>query len=78
LNDEKRCYVCNTDLELEYKKEIIQQGYSNFFENICVGMIKFDGVKKLLCVSCYKNQVQGIKIYQENNPDWKPPKEIKS
>lgn len=76
-NDKKiGCYVCDTNLKEEYKKEIIQYSDSDhFFKKICVGMIRWDGVKKLLCVSCYKNHLSGIKIYQEKNPNWEPPQQ---
>ncbi len=78
-----KCYICGVDLMQEWKKEesqqknnsdIKQQNDLNETPQHFPTMTRFDGQKKELCGSCFKNYLGGIKIYQEKHPEWQPPK----
>ena len=68
------CYICGLDLMKEYRKDTTQQNDLKESVQKFPTMIRYDGQKKELCASCYKNHLSGMAIYQENNPNWKPPK----
>lgn len=36
-------------------------------------MILWNGTRKEVCAGCYKAHVEGLKVYKENNPDFKLP-----
>ena len=37
-------------------------------------MVRYDGIKKYLCGSCYKNYRSGMEVYKKANPNWEYPK----
>lgn len=67
-----KCYVCGLDLDSQKIKEQ-HQGDNTPLKSYPT-MTLFNGQKKELCGSCYKNHIQGIEIYQKNNPNWNYPK----
>ena len=71
---EKSCYICGLDLVKAYKEDNSQQNDLNASTQKFPTMTRFDGQKKELCGSCYKNHVTGMEVYQAKHPEWKYPK----
>lgn len=69
-----KCYICGIDLKTQNIKDRHENMDNPAYE--FPTMTLYNGYTEQLCGSCYKNHIQGIKIYQENNPNWKYPKSI--
>lgn len=70
----KECYICGIDLKTQKIRDRNENPNNPVYQ--FPTMTLWNGVKKELCGSCYKNHLQGMEIYQENNPNWKAPKSV--
>jgi len=68
---QKKCYVCGIDLEVQKIQTRDTNENQQYYE--FPTMTLWNGKKKELCGSCYKNHIHGIKIFKENNPNWQYP-----
>lgn len=69
IKGEIECYICGLDLLIPTKIRD-RDNSINIQNKKFPSMVLWNGLKKELCLSCHKNHIDGMKIYQENNPNW--------
>jgi len=71
---EKTCYICGVDLLQQYKRDNGTQNDLNASKQKFPQMTRWDGQKKEVCASCFKSVEEGVEVYRQNHPKWRPPK----